>query len=288
MARAAHRILAGIVAVAATTSPAFAGETVLAPATKWQVDWNDTSCTLSRAFGPQDDPLIIRFERFAPGNSFQFLLMGQVFRHTDHESRFSIAFGAGKPHIYDGKVLTGTVGETMPTIFIPVSRLVDRKDKNDEHNFSITPAMEAAVRSITLRLAGKSLRLDTGPMNKPFAALRKCTDNLVQTWGLDPQAQATGMRGPKPMTDPDTWLRSGDYPTAESVYGKQAIVNFRLMIDAQGKPTDCRIPRSYGGPRFDRQTCALLMDRARFEPALDARGQPMASYYINTVTWIMR
>ncbi len=40
--------------------------------------------------------------------------------------------------------------------------------------------------------------------------------------------------------------------------------------------------------KFDDATCAALMRRVRFTPALDAKGQPVPSFYLNTVRWIMR
>jgi TonB family protein len=64
-------------------------------------------------------------------------------------------------------------------------------------------------------------------------------------------------------------------------------VHFRLSVDARGKVSDCHIQRSTRPEGFDEAVCEVLMHRARFKPALDAEGKPMASYYINTVRFII-
>jgi outer membrane biosynthesis protein TonB len=73
-----------------------------------------------------------------------------------------------------------------------------------------------------------------------------------------------------------------------AIMGKQALVNFRLSVRAQGVPTACEVQSSYNDKKFDEVTCAALMRRARFSPALDAKGQPVLSYFLRTVCWIMQ
>lgn len=70
--------------------------------------------------------------------------------------------------------------------------------------------------------------------------------------------------------------------------GKQAQVNLRLSIDAQGTPTACEIQSSYNDPQFDKLTCSLLMRRGRFDPARDAEGTAVPWFFIHTVRWIMQ
>ena len=68
---------------------------------------------------------------------------------------------------------------------------------------------------------------------------------------------------------------------------KQALINFRLSVDAHGIPTAREIQRSYNDKKFDKLSCALLLRRACFSPALDATGVPVPSYYFDTMRWIM-
>ena len=67
--------------------------------------------------------------------------------------------------------------------------------------------------------------------------------------------------------------------------GYEGIVNFRLLVDQAGKPTDCEVQRSTRPKEFDDAVCRAAMRRAEFEPALDAQGKPVPSYWIATVNF---
>lgn len=79
---------------------------------------------------------------------------------------------------------------------------------------------------------------------------------------------------------------AGDYPIPEggreARIGKSVIV--ALTVSTDGRPTACRIYRSSGLPETDRVTCQLAMERLRFRPATDARGEPV----VGTFYWQQR
>ena len=57
--------------------------------------------------------------------------------------------------------------------------------------------------------------------------------------------------------------------------GAQGTAGFRLVIGADGAVTGCTITRSSGDAALDAATCAILLGRARYEPARDAAGRAM-------------
>ena len=63
------------------------------------------------------------------------------------------------------------------------------------------------------------------------------------------------------------------------------VVHFRLTVDASGMPTACSVLTMESTPEFIKATCDNLMHRARFTPALDAQGNPVASIYVSAVRW---
>jgi len=65
--------------------------------------------------------------------------------------------------------------------------------------------------------------------------------------------------------------------------GQSAIVEFRMIVSDDGSPASCHIQSTTRPKEFDKAVCGSLMKRARFKPALDADGKPLASYYRNTV-----
>lgn len=51
------------------------------------------------------------------------------------------------------------------------------------------------------------------------------------------------------------WIKYTGYAVAVLALGKQAVVNFRLTVDEIGKPSACKIQRSYNDKAFDNATC---------------------------------
>jgi TonB family protein len=67
----------------------------------------------------------------------------------------------------------------------------------------------------------------------------------------------------------------------------EGAVQFRLEVDAQGRVTACTVTRSSGDSQLDETTCAILRERARYEPARSAEGRAVAGTDMGRVTWRM-
>lgn len=268
---------------------AFARETkTLEPATPWNVDWSQEVCALRRGFKNGQALDVFTIERFAPTAEFQFLVISKDVESYTEGNKVTLSFGNNSPNTIVPMVAkTQDRRHSLITGSVGLVGLPETMKHDDEPWPEVSPATEAAVTFATLKVPGRDLVFHTGPMDKPFAALRACTADLVKSWGLDPAQQASLTRKPTPLTKPAGWLTSGDYPKAMAVAGKQAQVSFRLMVDASGKPSSCVVQRSYNDPKFDTTTCDALMRRARFLPALDKDAKPVASYYINLARWVM-
>ena len=63
----------------------------------------------------------------------------------------------------------------------------------------------------------------------------------------------------------------------EARIGRAVIIALTVGID--GVPTDCSVYRSSGLPDTDERTCDLAMQRLRFRPATNARGEPVVSTF---------
>jgi hypothetical protein len=57
------------------------------------------------------------------------------------------------------------------------------------------------------------------------------------------------------------------------------------MIATDGKPSSCDVQIEAPSPSFQKTACDVLMRYAKFEPALDAQGQPIASYFITGILY---
>jgi len=100
-------------------------------------------------------------------------------------------------------------------------------------------------------------------------------------------AEAAGAKPATPVGSPGDWITSGDYPSPALRYELEGVAEFRLTIAPTGSPTDCTITGSSGSDVLDDATCAKVMARARFRPALDSRGQPVSGSYSNKVRWVL-
>lgn len=87
------------------------------------------------------------------------------------------------------------------------------------------------------------------------------------------------------MEDPAGWFGPDTYPLPALEERQKGRVGFRLAIDATGAVRRCDITRSSGFSALDAGTCALMMDRARFTPALDATGKPVPGSFVLAVNW---
>jgi TonB family protein len=95
---------------------------------------------------------------------------------------------------------------------------------------------------------------------------------------------------PKPGTRlqpiaPGTWVTNDDYPAEAIRERQQGTSSFRLDVDKNGVVTGCTITGSAGAQILDDAVCTLLKARARFHPALDEQGKPIAASYFNRFRW---
>jgi len=81
------------------------------------------------------------------------------------------------------------------------------------------------------------------------------------------------------------WVTTADYPQLAWREGRQGVTAVSLHVGVDGRVTQCEITGSSGHEDLDIAACTALEQRARFTPALDARGRPVASVYTKRVRW---
>ena len=92
-------------------------------------------------------------------------------------------------------------------------------------------------------------------------------------------------RDVKPKANLVSLFSTEDYPREASHRLEQGTVAVVLLIDRDGRVTDCLIESSSGFPLLDSQTCRILWTRARFEPGRDSKGNPVESAYRQRIRW---
>jgi len=106
-----------------------------------------------------------------------------------------------------------------------------------------------------------------------------------------PMAPPISMRldqgGPEPIGSPYDWLSNADYPAESWRNGEVGDVSYALSVDTAGRVTDCKA-EGYASPALQAETCRLLRERARFEPAKDRKGKAVAAIYSGYHVWQRR
>lgn len=295
-------ILPGLAACVAVPAPGMAKEPLrLAPSSKWHVNYADDSCRLARSFGTGEEAVVLTLDRFQPGPMVYLTLAGKPVEVRGVTRTMMLQFGPDEPK-RERSFSTGNLKDRTPAVIVDRSLLLvdggpeweaaqTRTQPSDERGTklpNIDPARYAAVTYLAIDIRGKqSLVLETGPMAAVESALGACTADLLRGWGIDVEAHRKLSRIAIPKSNPGDWLTSSDYPTAMLHGGNQANVDFRLIVDETGKPKSCNIQQSTRPEAFDEAVCKGIMRRAAFDPALDADGKPVASYYLNRVRFRM-
>jgi len=292
-----RRFFGGLIALT-LVSPASAAEqraaaTNLEPTSKWWLNYTDNKCVVLRSFGSGEGAIVVRMSRSAPASGFQLTLIGKLMRSSAPIVDLPVNFEAGQPATTNAVLFgnAGKVGDT-PMVVLATARLDNLHGDaypQDGEPPTVTPEQEAAVTALTFRAPSRKwYRLQTGSMKGIMAAMRACTDKVIESWGYSPAVQNSLTRPAKPIGSPSKWLSSVDYPLSMHVMGSMAIVEFRLDIADTGNVTGCTIIAATLPEEAAATTCELLSRRAKFMPALDAMGKPVKTFGVSTIRWTIR
>lgn len=274
-------------AFALTSQAAFAAQpTVLAPSSQWNLHYADDSCQLARQFGQEGAKVTVLLDQYAPGNSYDISISGEpTVKLAKGTERARVGFGPGLPLTAKDYLMSGTSGTNEHMIIVGRLDLLNRTGEDADKPTSRDDV--ARVRELHVLKGSNGFVLQLGPITDALKAMATCTADLVKLWGLDPVQQSNLASYPVPATYPGTWVRDSDYPHMSLRKREQGLVNFRLLVDAEGKPTVCRIQTGTRTPELRALTCDLIMKRAKFKPARDQNGTAVASYYIDSVTYVI-
>ena len=294
-------IVASIVFAALLSGPAFAKPREvrrLQPAGKWVLNYADESCQLVRDFGTGDQKVTLVLYQLEPGDWFKLTLLGSSLKPARLYRPFTgrMQFGPAEADT-EITVTTGTSGSESVLMLDATQRLAPLSEvetelhqsaKRNNTYYQPAPIGSEREKAATWLALSKVMKFDlvfeTGPMDAAMAALRDCTWDLVDSWGLDVAQQKALTRKAYAAVSTARWFRPEDYPMSMIRSDSEGIVNARLLIDASGKPESCNIQSSTRPKEFDAVVCDILMKRSKFHPALDAQGKPIRSYYqITTV-----
>lgn len=276
-------------------NPAHAAEPLKLKATSaWNVDYAEERCQLARRFGEGDQVVFLFMDLYGPSEYFRLTVAGKLLKIGSTRGEAAVQFGPGEQE-QQLAFLNGNLGKEPAFVFSSSSRIAPPseaetlaiKNRPGDEWVDVQPISEERKKAVQYLRIGRPLRkplmLETGSMRAPMAALDKCIETLLASWGVDVQKHKQLRQQATPVQSPEKWVVSSDYPIKMLSESQPALVSFRLNIGTDGVPTACYIQATTRPKEFDDAVCKSVMKRARFTPALDAEGKPLASYYQNYV-----
>lgn len=294
-----------VLCLAIWPSISFAKDYDLKPSSKWLMDYAPDSCRLMRVFGEGSDQITAQLIRYQPSDRLELNLIGKPLANLLDVSFAEVRFGdTGKfarvrafpggandsPALFmavrlDNNPADGTPYEMGKDLSLESPRRWVLAD--GENGQAVAPDLETRISTVTVEVRQRKIVLQLGAMTKPMAALRQCSQDLIQLWGLDPHQQGTLTRAPQPIGNPYSWIQT-TYAPDLAFDSERALVHFRLMIDEQGKPTSCAVQANIEiNQHFSGPGCTALMKYARFSPAVGPDGKAVASFYSLRAVWFM-
>jgi protein TonB len=90
---------------------------------------------------------------------------------------------------------------------------------------------------------------------------------------------------PEPRNNTGSWVTTADYPARALREEKEGVTRVNLTVNAEGRVSDCQVTGSSGSPELDEAACRNITRRARFNPRLDAQGNPTTGSYAIPIRW---
>lgn len=118
-------------------------------------------------------------------------------------------------------------------------------------------------------------------------ALKKCEDQKLAEWGVDPASLRSLKSRPIPVSTPASWFDPYDYPRLAAAYGVGANIVALLEVGPDGRVQACKSLNQHKISEFSDSTCRSLKKRARFTPATNTQGQPVAAPFILQIRYTM-
>ena len=262
-----HIILSLAVAFTAMPAPAAAQRSNVQP-NRWNLDYGDIRCSLSRRIGGPQSPILILSSYLGRDEPEIILMRDGTEELPDLPGAVEVVLTPAN-HVARGEIARRQVqGGRIVTVRELGEGFIDRF---------------AEAGSIRFQARGRPL-IDMAFPGAAAAvtALKACNEDLLRSWGVDTTIPLS--RRPRIRSGS---IRNDDYPSGSINRGERGTVVARFIVQPDGRVETCSAAVSSTHPTLDQHTCAIIVERFRFHPAEDEQGRPVPGLFVQTVRWVL-
>lgn len=227
-------------------------------------------CVVASAFKRADQKLVVDLEARPGGESYEIRLYAPGSLHDEPWD--------------DGKFSLGSVKLESDVLVARRSNqagiLIYELGAKRNELIAAGPSPELRVRE-----TANPGDLTVVGLDAALALVDACTADLLERWGYSKEFQHTLAKPPKPLKDWASYVSPYDYPAAAASLRLHGDTHALIDVDIDGKASNCRVVRSSGQKEFDKTTCMVVTKRARYEPARNAKGEPIKAPFYLVFRW---
>ena len=260
------------VLLASVAAPVAAEPPLRQPTEPWVVNFDDSQCIASRNYGTRENPIFLSLKAPPLGNLMRLSIVmpGRTGRYVEQfETR-----------------VTPDSGEPI--------RLSMLNFAGGEANQSIYRANLRPDQFERIRNASSVRFFADGQLDERFAVseiaplvtvMEKCVADLRQVFNVGDAAAAQSRLTDASAGNLQRLIRSDDYPVHAAEAGQQGSVRLAVLVDERGRVADCTVIETSEVAVLDARACAIVKERARFQPVTGPDGRPMKAAYAERMTW---
>jgi TonB family protein len=240
------------------------------PTARWVVNYDDAQCVASRNYGSEEKPLFLALKASPTGSVMRIMLIRNGYA-AEAEAQPAVVRFDDKNAINTSALVYGDrkARRLTTAISLPMQSLAENR----------------SARAIEIRGSGSSERLAIGGFGGVMAAFDDCLANLRNVWNVGDKLSTRlkqEARAKQPLGD---FFRSSSYPSQALREHDTGRVGIALLVDETGKVRDCMVEETSGFATLDTMSCNILIQYAKFHPAIGSDGKPAKSASFHRISW---
>ena len=248
------------------------------PQEQWRLNELPDGCSVRRDFIRGEERVTFSIKRIHPRSAVQFAVIGSPISQ-DVETLEAGFLPSTNLQTFD-RVAEAAIGERKGFVF--AGPLFAKGKEGDKR-----PEGSDVTHFVIVDSHGEKITLHTRAIDQAIMALDACVTQKLRDFGLDLDAHSR-------LSKHVTVLGVGDLAkTMQRNYPKEALrngwngaVTLRLIINGQGQVTHCHVTNFLTAKVLRDAACKAMIQHARFEPAMDAQGNPATDFAFQQIRYV--